>query len=62
MWLLRLLAVLVVVAVGMGVVLYAVSGNRRYLAFSWRLFRYGLLFALLIFALMFIERLAIIPV
>ncbi len=62
MWLLRLLAVILVVAVGVGVVLYAASGNRRYLSFSWRLFRYGLLFALLIFALMFIERLAIIPV
>ncbi len=62
MWLLRLLAVILVVAVGVGVVLYAASGNRRYLSFSWRLFRYGLLFALLIFALMFIERPAIIPV
>lgn len=61
MWLLRLLAVLLVIAIGVGVVVYAFTGNRSYLAFSWRLFRYGIVFALLIFALMFVERLAIIP-
>lgn len=61
MWLLRLLAVLLVIAVGVGVVVYALTGNRSYLAFSWRLFRYGIVFALFVFALMFVERLAIIP-
>jgi len=61
MWLLRLLAVILVIAVGVGVVLYAITGNRAYLVFSWRLFRYGIVFALLVFALMFVERLAIIP-
>lgn len=61
MWLLRLLAVVVVIAIGVGLVVYASTGNRQYLAFSWRLFRYGVVFALLIFALMFVERLAIIP-
>jgi hypothetical protein len=30
--------------------------------FSWRLFRYGIVFALIIFALMIIERVAVIPV
>jgi len=61
MWLLRLLAVILVIAVGVSVVMYAFTGNRAYLAFSWRLFRYGIVFALLVFALMFVERLAIIP-
>lgn len=61
MWLLRLLAVILVIGVGVGVVLYAFTGNRAYLAFAWRLFRYGIVFALLVFALMFVERLAIIP-
>lgn len=61
MWLLRLLAVLLVIAIGVGIVVYALTGNRSYLAFSWRLFRYGVVFALLVFALMFVERLAIIP-
>ena len=61
MWLLRLLAVIVVIAIGAGIVVYAFTGNRQYLAFSWRLFRYVIVFALLVFALMFLERLAVIP-
>lgn len=61
MWLLRLLAVVLVIAVGAGVLAYVFTGRRTYLAFSWRLFRYGVVVALLVFALMFLERLAIIP-
>ena len=37
MWLLRLLAVILVVAVGAGLLIYAITGKRQYLAFSWRL-------------------------
>lgn len=62
MWLLRLLAVILVIAIGAGLLIYAFTGNRYYLALSWRLFRYGVVFALIVFALMFVERLAIIPV
>ncbi len=62
MWLLRLLAVILVVAIGVGLVAYALTGKSYYLALAGRLFRYGILFALLVFALMFVERLAIIPV
>ena len=61
MWLLRLLAVILVVAVGAGLLIYAINGKRQYLAFSWRLFQYGIVFALIVFALMIIERVAIIP-
>ena len=61
MWLLRLLAVVLVVAIGAGLLIYVVTGNRNYLAFAWRLFRYGLVFALIVFALMIIERVAVIP-
>ena len=61
MWLLRLLAAILVVAIGAGLLIYAFTGNRSYLALSGRLFKYGVVFALLVFALMFIERLAIIP-
>jgi hypothetical protein len=61
MWLLRLLAVLLVIAVGAGFLLYVFTGHRQYLAFSWRLFRYGVVFALIIFALMILERIAVIP-
>lgn len=62
MWLLRLLAAILVIAVGAGLLLYAFTGRREYFAFSGRLFRYGIVFALLVFALMFVERLAVIPV
>lgn len=61
MWLLRLLAAILVVMIGAGLAIYAFTGNRYYLALSWRLFTFGIVFALLVLALMFIERLAIIP-
>ncbi|MGB4064993.1 MAG: hypothetical protein WBK19_14310 [Azonexus sp.] len=61
MWLLRLLAAILVVAIGAGFLVYALTGNRYYLGLSWRLFKYGIVFALVVFALMFIERLAVIP-
>ena len=56
MWLLRLLAVILVIAVGAGFLLYVFTGQRNHLDFSWRLFRYGI-----VFALMILERVAIIP-
>lgn len=62
MWLLRLLAVILVIAIGVGLLLYVFTGRREYLSFCWRLFRYGIVFALLVFALMFVERLAVIPI
>ena len=61
MWLLRLLAVILVIAIGAGFLLYVFTGRRDYLAFSWRLFRYGIVFALIVFALMIVERIAVIP-
>lgn len=61
MWLLRLLAVLTVLTVAGGVVLFLFTRDTRYLQFSWRLFRYSLVVALLVFALMIIERVAVIP-
>ena len=61
MWLLRLLAVLLVVAMGAGLVIYALTGNRYWLALAWRLFKIGILFALIFFALMIIERVIVIP-
>jgi len=61
MWLLRLLAVLAVISVAGGVVAFLLTRNPKYLQFSWRLFRYSLLVALLVFALMILERVAVIP-
>ena len=58
----RRLALIIAVSIGVSLLLSALTGNRYYLQLSWRLFRYGIVFALLVFALMFVERLAIIPV
>ncbi|HOG02512.1 MAG TPA: hypothetical protein PLL14_00950 [Accumulibacter sp.] len=62
MWLLRLLAVLTMISVAAGVVVFLFTRDARYLQISWRLFRYALIVALLVFALMILERVAIIPV
>lgn len=61
MLILRLLAVVVVLAVAGGVIAYLLTRNPKYLSFSWRVFRYSLIVALLVFALMVLERVAVIP-
>ncbi len=61
MWFLRLLAILTLIAVAGGVAAYLLSGDRRYMRFSIRLARYAIGLALAVFALLFLERLAIIP-
>ncbi|NJD23967.1 MAG: hypothetical protein FIB06_01030 [Betaproteobacteria bacterium] len=62
MWLLRLLAVVLVVAVGACLLAYVLTGNRAYLAYCWRLFRFALILALAVFGMLIVERVAIIPV
>ena len=62
MWLLRLLAVLTVIAVASGIFVYAFTGSKKYLQFSWRVFCSALVVALLIFALMILERVVVISV
>ena len=62
MWLLRLLAVLTGLSVAGGVAAYLLTRNPKYLQFSWRLFRYALIVALIVFALLILERVAVIPV
>ena len=59
MWLLRLLAVILIVTIGVSLLVFLITGNRFYLNFCWRLLRYGLLFALIVFGLMIIERVAV---
>jgi heme O synthase-like polyprenyltransferase len=44
------------------VLAFLLTKNQRYLSFAWRLFRYSLMVALLVFALLIIERVLIIPV
>ena len=61
MLILRLLGVLTLLVVGGGVVAYALTRNPKCLSFSWRIFRYAVLVAFLVFALLILERVAIIP-
>lgn len=61
MWLLRLLAILSVIAIGVGIGAFLFTRDRRYLSFAWQVFRFTLIVALLVFALMILERVAVIP-
>lgn len=61
MWLLRLLAVLTLISVVAGFVATLLTRDARYLRFSWRILRYALVVALLVFALLILERVAVIP-
>ena len=61
MLLMRLLGVLVLLTVGGGIAAYLLTRNPKYLRFSWQVFRYAVIVALLIFALLVLERVAIIP-
>ncbi|HEY5762627.1 MAG TPA: hypothetical protein VIS73_05435 [Rhodocyclaceae bacterium] len=61
MLILRLLAVVTILLVAGGVVGYFMTGNQRYLRFSWRVFITAAAIALAAFALLAIERMAVIP-
>jgi hypothetical protein len=62
MWLLRFLGVLTLLLVGGGVAAYLLTGNSKYVRFSWRVFRCTVMLALLVFALLILERVAVIPI
>ena len=59
MLVLRLLGFLVVLTVGASVVVYFLTGNRRYLRFGVQVFKYALIIAALIVAFIFLERLVL---
>ncbi|MEI7612397.1 MAG: hypothetical protein WCK63_05780 [Betaproteobacteria bacterium] len=61
MWLMRLLAVVTGISVAGGFVAYLLTRNPKYLRFSLQLFRFAVVVALLFFALLIIERVAVIP-
>lgn len=56
MLLLRIVGVLVAIAIGAGIVSYLLTGDKSYLRLAGRLARYALIFALIVLALMFLER------
>jgi hypothetical protein len=59
-FLLRLVAILVVIAIGVGIVLFLLTGNRKHLKFALQLLKWAVIFALLVFALLALERLVVV--
>jgi hypothetical protein len=56
---LRVLAVLVVLAVGGALVAFLFTRNRRFLRFAWQTFKYAVIVAAIVFALIALERIAV---
>ena len=59
MLLIRIVAIATAVAIGVTVILWAVSGERKWLRLAWRLFRYAVFLALLVLMLFLAERLLV---
>ena len=56
---LRIAGILVVLIVAGSVVAYFLTRERRYLRFAYQVFKYALVFALLVFGLLIAERVLI---
>jgi hypothetical protein len=53
---LRIAGILVVLVTAGGAVLYLLTRDKKYLRFAFRVFKYALIFALLVFGLLIVER------
>ena len=53
---LRIAGILVVLIVAGSIVTFLLTRDRRYLRFAFQVFKYALLFALLVFGLLILER------
>jgi len=58
--LLRVLGLLVAVALGACVLMYMLTGERRYLRFAWQTFKYAVFLFFLVLLLYFGERLLVV--
>ena len=56
MFVVRLTAVLVLIAIALTFVLYAATRDRRYLKLSWRIFQFALVFVVALMVLYLVER------
>ena len=57
---LRLIGILALITIGLGLVLYLFSRNRRYLTFAWRVFQFAVVFLMVFMALYVLERLVLV--
>ncbi|TMH40535.1 MAG: hypothetical protein E6H49_05930 [Betaproteobacteria bacterium] len=53
---LRIVAILAVLATAAGIILYLLTRDQKYLRFGFQVFKYALIFALLVFGLLMLER------
>lgn len=56
MLLLRIVAILTVIAIGSGILAFLFTRERRYLFLAVRIAKYALIFALVVLTLFFLER------
>ena len=56
---LRIAAIVVVLTTAAGVVLFLLTRDRKYLRFAFQVFKYALIFALLVFGLLVSERIIV---
>lgn len=59
MLLVRLLGLVAAIGLAISVLLYMVSGDRKYLIFAWRLFKYSLFLVVAILLVFLFERLLV---
>ena len=59
MLLVRVLGLLVAVALGVCVLMYMMTGERKYLRYAWQVFKYALFLVVLVLLLLFGERLLV---
>jgi hypothetical protein len=56
---LRLAGILALLAAAAGIVLYLFTRDRKYLRFAFQVIKYTLIFALLVFGLLILERVVV---
>jgi hypothetical protein len=56
MFALRIAAILAVLGTAAGIILFLLTRDRKYLRFGFQVFKYALIFALLVFGLLMLER------
>jgi hypothetical protein len=60
MLILRLVGALALIAIGVALVLYLFTRNRRYLRFAWRVLQFAVLLAVVVMVFYLIERLLLV--
>lgn len=59
MLLVRVLGLLAAIGLSVAVLLYMVTGERKYLRFAWRLFKYALFAIVVVLSMFLFERLLV---